>query len=175
MCCCCQWCTDVALAIRHYPNLCRDTCFVTGVDKKHRNTTCPNLQCFGCNEGCISPWFPYTIRGRRHWQGKADFFKVLAELELDPDNDKVQALSQHVQNIYLKHPLMSLKHLSVSYICLTQNWLMEQMQVGGFSRRNRCNEPPPLHFIQLYCEPSLRGNDLVQWRYSKSRVTSTCW
>ena len=78
MCCCFQWCTDVILTIRHYPNLCRDICFVTGVDKKHRNTTCPNLQCFGCNEGCISPWFPYTIRGRRHWticwQGKADFF-----------------------------------------------------------------------------------------------------
>ena len=80
MCCCFQWCTVVILAIRHYPNLCRDTCFVTGVDKIHRNTTCPNLQCFnGYNEGCISPWFPYTIRGRRHWticwQGKADFLE----------------------------------------------------------------------------------------------------
>ena len=145
MCCCFQWCTDVILVIRHYPNLCRDTCFVTGADKKHRNTTCPNLQRFGFNEGCISPWFPYTIRRRHHWticwQGKADFFRVLAEL--DPDNYKVQALSQLEQNIYLKHPLMSLKHLSVSYICLTQKWLMEQVQVGGFSRRNRRNEHPP--------------------------------
>ena len=27
---------NVILVIRHYPNLCRDTCFVTGVDKKRR-------------------------------------------------------------------------------------------------------------------------------------------
>ena len=44
-----------------------------------RNTTCPDLQRFGCNEGCISPWFPSIIRGRRHWticrQGKTDFLE----------------------------------------------------------------------------------------------------
>ena len=41
--------------------------------------TCPDLQRFGCNEGCISAWFPSTIRGRRHWmiyrQGKTDFLE----------------------------------------------------------------------------------------------------
>ena len=65
-----------------------------------RNTTCPNLQCFGYNEGCISPWFPSTMgggddTGRFAGKGKLTFLKVLEEL--DSDNDKVHVLSQLVE------------------------------------------------------------------------------
>ena len=45
----------------------------------HRNIPLHNLQHFGCNEGCISPKFPSTIRRRRHWmicrRGKTDFLE----------------------------------------------------------------------------------------------------
>ena len=61
-----------------------------------RNTTCPNLQCFGCNEGCISPWFPSTMgvdTGQFAGKGKLALLKVLEEL----DSDKVHALSQLVE------------------------------------------------------------------------------
>ena len=109
------------------------------------------------------------------WQGEADFFKVLVELDLD--NNKVQALSQLAQNIYLKHPLMLLKHLSVSYNNRTQNWLMEQMQVGGFSRRNRRNETPRFTSSRYNASPVYEAMTWynVNDRYSKSRVTTTRW
>ena len=96
MCCCFQWCTNVILAIRHYPNLCRDTCFVTGVDTKHRNTTCPIYNALGAMKAASLPGFhPLSggdVTGRFAGKRKLTFLKVLAEL--DPDNDKVQALSQ---------------------------------------------------------------------------------
>ena len=159
VCCFFQLCTNVILVIRHYPNLCRDTCFVTGVDKKHRNTTCPNLQCFGCNEGCISPWFPSTIRGRRHcticWQGKVDlFFKCWKVLEeLDPDNDKVQALSQLGVAEHLSEATINVIEAFVCQLYLPHTELTEcsRCKLVAFQEETGAIWAPPLklHFIQL--------------------------
>ena len=78
--CCFQWCTNVILAIRHYPNLCRDTCFVTGVDKKHRETPlAPTYNALGAMKAASLRLVSIHFMGRYHWticwQGKVDFFE----------------------------------------------------------------------------------------------------
>ena len=118
-----------------------------------RNTTCPNLQCFGYNEGCISPWFP--SRGRHHWticqqgktmggddtgrfasKGKLTFLKVLEEL--DSDNDKVHVLAQLVEAEQLSEATINviesivcqlyLPHTELTNVADASSWLFKKKQ-----------------------------------------------
>ena len=82
---------------RHYPNLCKDTCFVTGIDKKRREIPlAPIYNALGATKAASLPGFHPLSRGDvTDWfagKGKLTFLKVLEEP--DPDDDKIQALLQ---------------------------------------------------------------------------------
>ena len=88
---------NVILVIRHYPNLCRDTCFVTGVDKKCREIPLvPIYNALGAMKAASLPSFhPLWGGERRHWticwRGKLDFFESVGKTWLR------HALSQLVE------------------------------------------------------------------------------
>ena len=94
---------NVILVIRHYPNLCSDTYFVTGVDKKRREIPlAPIYNALGAMKAASLPGFhplwgggEGDDTGRFAGKGKLTFLKVMEEL--DSDNDKVHALSQLVE------------------------------------------------------------------------------
>jgi hypothetical protein len=59
--------TDVlVLAIRRYPNVCQDTCFVTGIAQK-RHTTSTYLQCPWSEKNCSTARVSCTIWSRHYW------------------------------------------------------------------------------------------------------------
>ena len=135
-----------------------------------RNITCPNLQCFGCNESCISPWFPPggDIRGRNHWtiagKGRLTFWKVLEDL--------TQTITKYWHfysfkwhNDHLKQPLVPLRHfLSVIFAshrfeecsrCKVVAFQDERGTIRGF--------PPPKKSCasSSYNARPLPGNDTI--------------
>ena len=80
-----------------------------------RNITCSNLQCFGCNEGCISPWSGGVITERFAGKGKLTFWKVLEDLTQTMTKYR-HFYSFKWHNDHLKQPLVPLKHfLSVIF------------------------------------------------------------
>lgn len=90
--------TDVlVLAIRRYPNLCKDTCLVTGVKEKRRVIPlAPIYNTLGEKKAACLPGFHALsgadVTGRFAGKGKRTFWKILKEL--DSDDVKVDALAQ---------------------------------------------------------------------------------
>ena len=105
---------------RHYPNLCRDTCFVTVIDKKRREIPLALIyNALGATKAASLPGFHPLSGGdvteRFAGKGKLTFWKVLEEP--DPDDDKIQAL---LQLHHLKQPLLPLKHFCQLYLPHTE-------------------------------------------------------
>ena len=110
-------------------------------------------------------------------KGKLTFLKVLEEL--DSDNDKVHALSQLVEEEQLSEATINviesfvcqiyLPRTELTYVADASSWLFKKKraQSEGFPHKSFI----PSSFIMSL----LPGNELVQWRHSKSRVTTTCW
>ena len=132
---------NVILVIRHYPNLCRDTCFVTGVDKKRREIPlAPIYNTLGAMKAASLPGFHplwgADNTGRFAGKGKLTVLKVLEEL--DSDNDKVHALSELVEAEQLSEGTINviesivcqlyLPHIELTNVADASLWLFKKKQ-----------------------------------------------
>ena len=164
----------------HYPNLCRDTCFVTGIDKKRKEIPLApiyNEELFGCNEGCISAWVPgfHPLSGgdvteRFDGEEKMTFWKVLEEP--DPEDDKIQALLQlHVVEQSSESTIVAIEaffvnlylpHTELTKVADARWWLFKKER--GIIRGSL--PPPKKSCSSSYNACPLPGNNTIQYNYN---------
>ena len=130
-----------------------------------RNITCPNLQCFGCNEGCMHLSLVSVqgetsggdITGRFSGKGKLTFWKVLEDLTQTMTKYR-HFYSFKWHNDHLKQPLhwchwsifcqLYLPHTDLKNVADARWWLFKKKE----SQYKDLPTPPPqkkLRFFQL--------------------------
>ena len=123
---------NIILVIKHYPNICRGTCLITGVDKKRREIPlAPIYNTLGAMKAASLPGFHPLWGGGGGETTLDDLLARESWFSWKCWKNLTRTMTKYMhfhsllrQNNYLKQPLMSLNHPSVSYICLTQNWQM---------------------------------------------------